>query len=564
MTAKQISQDSPPRNSQITASCTSSLFFFASLLGSLMLFFRYDVFSHFNIVYGDAYDGDIEVSILEHWFNVFRGFSAWSQTFAFYPATGTLGYNDGYFIFGLIYSIARGLGADPFLSSEVVNIVIKLLGFVGFYVLSRRAIGNSSFLSCVGAATCLVSNNSYIQGGHAQLFTVSLAPILAGMLYEAVVALQMCRKIMLAVWLLAASALFAAWLLTAFYMAWFFTLFCGIFLVFVLLSLQRWRLQAVMQQAVICRNPLVISAIVFAVLLIPFFVLYIPRAAETGMHSPAEITEFLLAPSDTLALGGHNLIYNDLLSGMQVKNTEHATGFTPILLLCFLLTACFAFTKLNGGKRHLRSVVLATFTCWTLAIAIDGYSLWTLVYHFVPGAKALRVVSRIQIFLTWPVVTVAVSGLDLLCRTVPRFRRMTVTASVLVALYIVVEQVNILQIPALDRTTQMRWLHSFAPPPSRCKAFFANTARPFDKRYAEALNDLVGFNIDSMLVAEWLSRPTVNGFATFVPPAWDLLSIDKDDYIGRVRRYSDQFGVTSSLCGLNLSTGAWTTTPFAS
>ena len=307
------------------------------------------------------------------------------------------------------------------------------------------------------------------------------------------------------------------------------------------------------------------STIVLLALLIPFFILYIPRAAETGMHSPTEIKEFLLAPSDTLALGGHNLIYNDILSGMQPKNSEHATGFTPILLVCFLLTTCFAFTKSGAGaKRHLRSVILATLTCWTLAIAIDGYSLWTLVYNLVPGARALRVVSRIQIFLTWPVVTVSMSGLDSLCSTVQRSRRMTVVVSALVAFYIVVEQVNTLQIPALDRAAQMQWLHLFAPPPSHCQAFFADAARPLDERYGKALDDLVGFNIDSMLVAEWLSKPTVNGFATFVPPAWDLLSIDKDDYIGRVRRYSERFGMSASLCGVDLSTGVWSTRPFAS
>ena len=150
MIFKQTNRFGMQRKLRIRAFFMNSLLFCTFLLASLMLFFRYDLASRFNIVYGDVYDGNIEVSILEHWFNVFRGFSAWSQTFAFYPAVGTLGYNDGYFIFGLIYSIARGFGADPFLSSEIVNIVIKLAGFVGFYVLSRRAIGNSALFFMSG------------------------------------------------------------------------------------------------------------------------------------------------------------------------------------------------------------------------------------------------------------------------------------------------------------------------------------------------------------------------------------------------------------------------------
>ena len=563
MTFERVSKGGSLDTIQKSPSWVNGLLVGVSLTASLALFFRYDIMSHFKTVIGDVFDGDIELSVLEHWFNVVRGLSAWTQTFAFYPATGTLGYNDGYLIYGLIYAIARSLNVDPYLSSELVNISIKSLGFVGFYLFSRRIMANTALFSCMGAAVFLLANNSYDQAGHAQLFTISFAPILANICYEMLSALAASRTATLALWAFAASALFAAWLLTAFYMAWFFTFFCGLCLIFALPVFPRRQWQTVVSQAMSQKYVLILAMGMQAILLVPFFILYLPRAAETGMHSSAEIKEFLLAPSDLLALGSHNLLYRNVLPSMQSGSSEHTTGFTPILLVCFILTACWAFRGHGDStKRQLRPMILAVLTCWILALAIDGYSLWTVVYAIVPGAKALRVVCRIQIFLAWPVVTVSISGLDRLCSTASHVRRTATAVSALVALYIATEQINTLQLPTLDRGSQMRWLHSFAAPPGRCKAFFATNTRPPDERYGSALNNLVGFNIDSMLVAEWLSQPTVNGFATFVPPGWNLLAIDKYDYIGRVRHYGEQTGILPALCGLDLNTGNWTTAPF--
>ena len=73
----------------------------------------------------------IELSILEHWWNVLRGLSPWDRTDYFFPVPGTLGYNDGYLLFGLLHAGFRTLGADPFLSGELVNASTRVIGFLG-------------------------------------------------------------------------------------------------------------------------------------------------------------------------------------------------------------------------------------------------------------------------------------------------------------------------------------------------------------------------------------------------------------------------------------------------
>ena len=72
-----------------------ALLLIAALVLANLVFFRVPIFNGFTRLWGDHFDGGIEATILEHWYNVVRGYSPWSQTEYFYPVSGTLGYNDG-------------------------------------------------------------------------------------------------------------------------------------------------------------------------------------------------------------------------------------------------------------------------------------------------------------------------------------------------------------------------------------------------------------------------------------------------------------------------------------
>ncbi len=108
------------------------------LVLTLAFEFRYQIGNGFSVLLSGRYDGTIQVAILEHWYNVLRGIDHWDTTSYFYPYKGTLGYNDGYFFYGVVYGVFRVLGSDPFLSSELVNITMKGIGFVSFFFLMRR------------------------------------------------------------------------------------------------------------------------------------------------------------------------------------------------------------------------------------------------------------------------------------------------------------------------------------------------------------------------------------------------------------------------------------------
>jgi hypothetical protein len=177
---------------------------------SVAFFFRYQIANGFTRLAGDRYDDFIELSILEHWYNVAQGFSHWSQMNYFYPVAGSLGYNDGYFFYGLIYAVFRWSGADQFLSGELVNVIVRSIGFFAFY-----------FMHIL----------------HGQLLSVSFAPLLALLVHNTLQALIARQRGALILWGSAFNVLFAASLFTGFYMAWYFAfLGCATLLTWIVIA----------------------------------------------------------------------------------------------------------------------------------------------------------------------------------------------------------------------------------------------------------------------------------------------------------------------------------------
>jgi hypothetical protein len=59
-----------------------------------------------------------------------------------------------------------------------------------------------------------------------------------------------------------------------------------------------------------------------------------------------------------------------------------------------------------------------------------------------------------------------------------------------------------------------------------------------------------------MLIAESIHLPTINGYATFLPPGWNFDDPTRPDYLQRVLAYS-QGHKLRGLCELDLETLRW-------
>ncbi|EWY39908.1 hypothetical protein N825_04575 [Skermanella stibiiresistens SB22] len=536
----------------------SRLLWLLALSLSVAAVFQPQLSTGFAFVTGDRFDGLIEISILEHWHNVFRGLAAWDTTNYFFPYDGTLAYNDGYFLFGVFHSIFRAIGVDPFLSAEMVNITFRVIGFASTYLLSRRVLGLRAGWSILAAILFTIASSTFQQSSHAQLLTVSLAPLTLWLAARCALALAAGGRGEALGWGVATVCLYAMWLLTAFYMAWFLA-FYAILCVAALPLTGGFGVAREASRVALRRLP--ILAVILAVLvaaLIPFLILYLPRASETGMHDFSVVWPYLGTPWDFVNTGPNNAVFGGVMGWLNANfptrfpaDGERVVGFPPVMLACFALASIWCWRRVP----LLRAPILAVAIFWLLTLKVAGVSPWVLVYHWVPGAKAVRVVVRSYIFLTLPITLITVVGLAGMLRS-----RSPALAGVL-ALALVLEQLNSGTVALIDRREENRRLAALPPPPAECRSFAAMVSREGGQAGLPDVINRYSHNVDAMLVAEVVGLPTINGISSFNPPDWDFSNTSHFDYGIRVSDYARRHDIEQGLCGLDLAGSRWDVKP---
>ena len=539
------------------------LFFIATLSLVIFLQFRSQILSQFSLLYGDRYDAVIVVTILEHWFNVLNGFSNWSEVNYFYPYTNTLGHTDGYFIVGIIYSAFRYFGLDPFLSSELVNITVRVIGFCAFFIACRKLFNLPFGWSLLAASLFILSNNNTIHGQRLQLASVAFTPILAILLSYACRALYTENSKQLLLFGSTAGVFLGAWSVTCFYMTWFFIFFTTFFFAILILNTGSTRLN-VLKDKIKSQKFFVLSILVITVLsLLPLLSIYLPKSKETGVRLYTSVVGNTVPIEGILQVGSENFmfgkIYNGLLSfffpDYSPNGEYYNTGIAPIIFFLFLAGIIFIFknkhTKIHG--HFWLSFCLTTLVTWILTLNFSGYSAWYIVFQLFPGAKALRIVAAYQIFLTLPVIIIGIHYLSLnSCKVPPAILFLLVSLLCL-------EELNTGR-TLLIREDEIKRVSLQKQPPQQCTAFFVtgwtnqDTATPMP----ELINNYYAHNVSAMLIAELIHLPTINGFASFNPPDWNFGYPNNADYIQRIKQYAEKHQI-KGLCKLNLNRLTWDT-----
>lgn len=533
---------------------------------SIAVFFRHALLGGLATIYGDSYDGLIEVAILQHWHNVFAHGAAWNVTDYFFPHPGTLGYNDTFIVPGVFFAVARMAGADPFVAAFLSHVAMRAIGFAGMYALLRRGVNIRVPLSLAGAAIFTTAGVSLVHMYHAQTLSVGLTPWLALGLLSILRALLRNDTRSLRLHGVAFAFLLGLAALNAFYGVWFFCLFAGVAAVvgFLLAGPQR-RAELV---AAVRRQWVSLGMIVFAALIafIPFIATYAPKLAEGAHHSwRAGAHRFLPDVVTLFNVGPGNLVWGPafralLPTGASLPGGEDQVGL-PVGLLVILVLAVSWAAKDRRGRAIPLILGLAFVILLGAMMRWPGdVSLWYYVYQWMPGADAVRVVSRFLLFALVPVIVIAMSYLQ-------NARRPLWLTAVLVG-FLLVEQVQTRPPLSLDRAKQLRMLADVGRPPSPCGSFFVVAARSDDHAAlaegrriatswgsdgsdAERLYSLYRHNVDAMLIAGYHHVPTINGFSSFNPPDWAFADPRGRDYLVRVERYVREHRL-ENVCGLDV------------
>ena len=191
-------------------------------VAGFLVFFRWQLISDFDLVFGDRGDARFVTFIHQHVYRWLQGDAALLSPPFFFNQTKTLGYSDAFLLDQLIYAPLRLFGAEPLLAVSLIAVVLSPLAFLFLYLFLRR-LDISVPLASLAALIFTFANNLYLKSNHLQHFAVYYIPVIV---YCGLLAVTDMHRRPLRAYLLAAFAagLYGLLFSTGYYMAWFFGL----------------------------------------------------------------------------------------------------------------------------------------------------------------------------------------------------------------------------------------------------------------------------------------------------------------------------------------------------
>jgi len=542
---------------------------FIILALNLVLIYRFQFLNNFSILQGDitAYDNTIQSSILEHWFNFFKGNTNWLDAGYFFPYSRTIAQTDGYFLAGVIYTPIRLLGFDSYLATEFVGLTLKVIGFFGTLILSQKLFKINLNYSLLISTLFTLNNAMTAHGYRIQLATVAFVPWLFLIHYETIKSyfeMNWSRFIKYGSF---GSVFFGLWCITCFYMAWFYAFYLLI-LTFILILLYRKKLSQFKNVYKASFKPVLVVSFFTIVSLVPFIYAYYPKSLETGTRVYEKISFTTLTPENLFQLGESNKFYTPIFNQLiklispnyQVDNWEYYNMGISFIIFVLALLALIKY-----GSQKSKSLEISLLVAFTLSaifgmlsiIRIFGESPWQIIFEVIPGAKALSVTSTFMLLLSLPLYIASVYLISKL--------KIKMFILIPLVLVLIASEINDPLLKVV-RQEQIAMNVKVSNPPVECEVFYVGGWENQEKYYGvwEWINNQYAHNVSAMMIAQMVNIPTINGMASFIPKDYDLVgpngtafSPNSQEYADKVQRYIEKYKI-ENICKLNLNDKKWT------
>ena len=522
------------------------------------VFFRTSLLSHFDIVNGDAADGQLIMYMHEHLFRWLEGQASFGSPAVFYPQPDVLGYTDAFLLDLLPYAAIRLLGADPYLSMQLLGIALTALCFFCTFHIFARQLGVRMYIALAAALLITFPNNLFfkLSGAHINFFDIYYVPLIVMLALAALKSFPQANARARALTAIAA-ALYGLLFATSYYIAWLLA-FC--MLIAVAYSGITFRAE-ILDFARDKRRPLIaylgVAAAGFALGIIPFLKVYLPVLA---VHPARDFREYIgHAPFlyDAINVSGTNAIWGGLVTLIlgvpRASAPELALAVTPIMSILFVAWAYARRNSFDPGGSRTRAIVVSSCAAvailsWPLTIKIGSVSAFWIPFHVIPGGSAIRAAERIQLLCGGFTAAGLVLLLDAWSRQVSArdiSRRQLAVAAILVVC--LAEQLNFYR-GGFERAAALKALAAVPGPPHGCEVIVVANAgqRPLQT--------------DAMWIALTVGLPTINGDSSWLPPGWHLNDRDRD-YLAEARDWIAYSHLTKAVCLYDQATRAWS--PFS-
>lgn len=524
-------------------------------LGAMAICFRSSLASGGTLAWGDRLDGRLILGLIEHWKMVFEGDAVWHSPVFFYPQEGTLGYSDAYFLYGIPFAILRWIGLDEFAALLGLQIFLATLGYWGMALLLWKPLRfHPAAAAFAGAAFLWYSPLQVsVLNSHLQSLAVWLLPWLVWCLVKSGKAWQAGRRIFI-FWIALFATVYALLAFTAFYTAWFFLFLLGLVLALAL-CLALWRHGwFVLWSELRRRTPLLIGGTICASMagglaMTPFLRLYLPTLDANGPQPFAQASLPVL--SDFWNTGPDSLFWGwlSVACGRAYAPPiphEIRMGLPVLTLLAFLLWTVHLWRHRASFPSWAVLLTTGIFLAWLLLWRVHAWTLWRLVYAFVPGAEALRVFFRFNVVLGAVVLPLLALGLSSLLKRLPGATAWGVAFLSMVAF--LADHWQLKAPGVLDRrqenTLLTRWENIRSDTPFYFGGPFPSDMHP------------IAIHMDAFRLAQRWRVPTINGYSGYWPQGFPMAAVQLSNYEARLAGWLLQKGWDGPVLRLGWQDGS--------
>ncbi len=426
----------------------------------------------------------------------------------FYPTKNVAAYTDLMFASGAFYWPWRALHLSPATAFELWLLAALILDFWAFYAFLARGLSCSPAASGLGAFLFAFGSARAANVGHPQLlFELFVAGALWALAraFELADAPAAAGRRRLALGLACLCLVLQAW--SAFYPLFFASVFLLVALL-VAMGLKSARRRLIHLLAADGAF-LAVLAVAAALAVWPVAAHYLSVQELLGGRDWSVVEGFAPRPWSWLAMGETSRLYGWIHRIPAVAAVAPGRNGTRVLGLGLVTTVLAALGL--WGERHRTATRLLVLVTVVVAVATTvgpgGGWLWPRVAGWIPGARAVRALSRIGIYLLVP----AGVGLAFLVDRLRPHRRFTLLALALLAV-VALEQAH--RIPSYDKVEARRRVERITSQLGPdCHAFYASSRGGVP---------LFVLHVDAMWAASLSGTPTINGRYGNLPAGYYL------------------------------------------
>ncbi len=473
-----------------------------------LIFAHYPIIlSGFKYIQTDPGDTRFNNYILEHiHLSIKNHFKNFFSPIFFFPNKNNLFYSDPQIFYYPFYGIFRFLGFEYDTSFQLFMLLSTALNFTLSFYLFQIIDKTKPFFNSFGAFFFSSANMRISQIGHQQLlpnFYILLSFISFFLIYKNYKENSKIAKIFILIFLF--SIILQLW--SGYYN--FYSLFLYVlFLIFFLFLFKRREILEFIKKYYIF---LILSFIFFIILIFPYYKATKKILKETGKWKIKEVYTLLPQIKSYFFMGEENLIYGKIkLFKPPPASHEQRMGLGFITTILFLISI---YSLRKEFLIKLNIFIILVFFLLTFYIP-PKFTIWKIVYEILPGANALRAITRLNLILLLPISFILLTFL----------KKIKEKFSILLCLIIILEQVN--KSHYYDKFSIRKEVDAIAEIAKKNKL-------PFYYSPLFCSNYFWKYQIDAMWASLLSGIPTINGYSGKYPKNWQLnnnIIFSKEDF----------------------------------